>query len=368
MRIEGKTVKPGTSAENLLRDLSFSPSLCFLFYPSRKSREASVFCKQLSGFGIQVVGISGGGTISRTLTSEYDENFSLLLMDISTSDFKVMAFSPEEIRNGLKREFIFSEFSLLAFASPDIFVIFEDLMDTLRDELTPKIFGGVACMNSFNESPPEPSLIINERIIDRGIVGVFFNEKKVSLQSVSYHGWSSICLPMEVTKVYDYTIQEIEEKKALEFVEGFTGELKEEFIRTCLLPLCLVDRIDCKGNFPLATIKSINRETGEITLFARVKKGEKISLSIPPTFQDLIERFPEVGKIFPNSKGMIIISCLGRRYFLGLNYELEIVKLIESTSAPFAGFFSCGEYGSFLPGGKPMFLNQTITIVSIEEK
>ena len=57
-------------------------------------------------------------------------------------------------------------------------MIFEDLMDTLRDELTPKIFGGVACMNSFNESPPEPSLIINERIIDRGIVGVFFNEKK----------------------------------------------------------------------------------------------------------------------------------------------------------------------------------------------
>lgn len=127
------------------------------------------------------------------------------------------------------------------------------------------------------------------------------------------------------------------------------------------------------GKELIRTVLAVDRAQGSMTFAGNLPEGWTAQL-MRANFDHLTEgagcaaRDTIAGATVP-AEAALLVSCIGRRLVLGQRTEDEIDAVREGLGhgAPFAGFYSYGEFSPGRPGGPVELHNQTMTVLTLAE-
>lgn len=336
-------------------DIDFVPTLAFLFFEGDKKDILIGLYKKLKNLNpdMDVIAINGKrGNISSKIPYITQENkISCLFMDIDNSNFHIEILKTNKYfkKNFFKATNLFSKSAAVIF--PPFRYDINNFLDSIDEDMY-DVYGGVYGVTD------EVGVFYNgEFYLDKAI-SVFFNQNVIEFFSIAIHGFRPIGIKFKVTKSKDNTIYEINNSPALDIIEEYIGEVKQENIDNFLHPFCVYH----KGYESLASIKSINRKKKTISFYKYIYEGEDIRITIPSN-QQTIMKFLDKRLKNIECDGLFMFSCVGRYAYYKELIEFEIAKVSELLKKPFAGFLTYGEIGSNDINTKSILQNQTMNLV-----
>mgnify|MGYP000203377431 CR=1 FL=1 len=322
-----------------------------------------------------LIGCMGAGVIGGT--QEIEEHPGLVLWGLSHSSMQVTPFHLTPQKNGedislqgwpdmLEKQQATQTFLLFA----DPFSTPIDALFTFLDHHAPGslAIGGIA---SGGMSEGESRLVLDEKIIESGVVGVAM-QGGIELRTVVSQGCQPIGERYVVTKVDRNIIQELGGIPPLDRLETTLKDLGETERQQAANGLQVGIAMDehraefRQGDFLIRGLLGADRESGYLASADFIQEGQTIQFHIRDAHAagaDLYGLLSQERMALPNSslKGALLFSCNGRgqQFFQMPHHDIAAVHQYLSV-VPVAGFFAGGEIGPV--GGKNFLHGYTASI------
>ncbi len=323
-----------------------------------------------------LIGCMGAGVIGGT--QEIEEHPGLVLWGLSNPSMEITPFHLTPKKNG-------EAISLEGWPNmpeghpdPQTFLLFADPFSTPIDELFTLLdrhapgglaIGGIA---SGGMTEGESRLVLNDRIIESGVVGVAL-QGEVELRTVVSQGCQPIGERYVVTKVDRNVVQELGGIPPLERLEATLKALEENERRQAAHGLQVGIAMDehraefGQGDFLIRGLLGADRQSGYLAIADLVQEGQTIQFHIrdaEAAGADLNGLLSNERLAFPSSppKGALLFSCNGRgqQFFQTPHHDIVAVHQ-HLSSLPVAGFFAGGEIGPV--GGKNYLHGYTASLL-----
>jgi len=219
------------------------------------------------------------------------------------------------------------------------------------------VVGGNAGDNSTMNSA---FVFCNQKIIDRGFIGVSLDGEGLEAQVYSLLGWKTIGKEMTITKVKKRRVYTIDNIPACQVYRQYLGIDKiGNFLNVVEFPLILT-----RNNITVARTPRIHYKDDSIGFAGEFIQGEKVRLSFGDPGLITEETEALCGQIRrKNADSIFVYSCESRRGFLQDLSDIETRPLQKI--APTSGFFTAGEYYHYR--GTNQLLNATMTLLVLAE-
>jgi hypothetical protein len=339
--------------------LEFKPTLAFLFFEGENVDLLLGLYKKLKSINqnMEIIGINGnkGNVNSNIPYITKNHQISCLFFDIDKNDFFIECFSPDiQFKDKFLDINIFKNSATILF--PPFRYNINDFLDEIDVDMY-NIYGGIYGIKN------NIGAFYNGNFYNDKIISVVFNQDVIEFFSIAIHGFKPIGVKFKITKAKDNILYEIDNEKALDVIEEYIGEIKQENIDKFLHPFCVYH----KGYESLASIKSIDREKKSISFYKYIYEEEYIRITIPSNQKSIMKQLDSRLKDI-ECDGAFMFSCVGRYAYYKDLLEFEIAKVSDIIKKPFAGFLTYGEIGSNDINSKSILQNQTMDLVFFKVK
>lgn len=221
------------------------------------------------------------------------------------------------------------------------------------------IVGGMA---SAGHSPGENRLLLNDRILREGLVGVAFRGD-LRIDCTVSQGCRPVGRPFVITRATNNIIQELGGKNVLQTIRSMVdtlGEDDQRLAREGLLVGRVIDEYKerhGRGDFLIRNIIGADEETGFIAIADLVRAGQTVQFHVrdAKAAEEDLRLLLEAQKLHGPAAGAVLCTCNGRGTQMFPKPGMESTIISESLNqAPLAGFFAAGEIG---PIGQQTFLH-----------
>jgi small ligand-binding sensory domain FIST len=235
-----------------------------------------------------------------------------------------------------------------------------------------RVMGGMA---SGARGPGQAHLLLDERVLDRGAVGVLLRGA-VTVRSIVSQGCRPVGHHMVVTRAKDNIILELSGKSPLAQLQQLWQELNAED-RQLLQQGLHVGRVINeyqgefhRGDFLVRNVLGLDRESGALAITDRVRVGQTVQFhvrdaaSADEDLHALLQMDLSAHEARPG--GGLLFTCNGRgsRLFDQPHHDAQAIQK-EVAGLPLAGFFAQGELGPV--GGQNFIHGFTASVVLFEE-
>jgi small ligand-binding sensory domain FIST len=245
--------------------------------------------------------------------------------------------------------------SLLLFADPFTFPVDAFLQRVNRDLPGLQIIGGLA---SAAASPGGNRLVLDERVVDEGAVGVFV-DGGIDVRTLVSQGCRPIGRPYVVTRAEQNLIEELAGKPAIERLQELAGAASEEereLLRGGLHVGLVVDEHKAefgRGDFLVRNLLGADQSSGALAVGEQVSVGQTVQFHVRDAAaadEDLREMLSGV-----DADAALLFTCngRGRHLFTVPDHDAGMVENLLGP-IPLAGAFCAGEIG---PVGGRNFLH-----------
>ena len=246
--------------------------------------------------------------------------------------------------------------SLLLFADPFTFPVDAFLQRVNRDLPGLQIIGGLA---SSAGSPGGNRLVLDDRVVDEGAVGVFVDGGGIAVQTLVSQGCRPIGRPYVVTRGEQNLIEELGGKPAIERLQELAGAASEEereLLRRGLHVGLVVDEHKAdfsRGDFLVRNLLGADESSGALAVGEQVSVGQTVQFHVRDAGaadEDLREMLTGV-----DAEAALLFTCngRGRHLFTVPDHDAGMVEKLLGP-IPLAGAFCAGEIG---PVGGRNFLH-----------
>ncbi len=246
--------------------------------------------------------------------------------------------------------------SLLLFADPFTFPVDAFLQRVNRDLPGLQIIGGLA---SAAGSPGGNRLVLDDRVVDEGAVGVFVDGGGIEVQTLVSQGCRPIGRPYVVTRGEQNLIEELGGKPAIERLQELAGAASEEereLLRRGLHVGLVVDEHKAefsRGDFLVRNLLGADESSGALAVGEQVSVGQTVQFNVRDAGaadEDLREMLTGV-----DAEAALLFTCngRGRHLFTVPDHDAGMVEKLLGP-IPLAGAFCAGEIG---PVGGRNFLH-----------
>jgi small ligand-binding sensory domain FIST len=245
--------------------------------------------------------------------------------------------------------------TLLLFADPFTFPADAFLARVNQDLPGLRIIGGMA---SSAGSPGGNRLVLDDRIVDHGAVGVFI-DGGIEVRTLVSQGCRPIGRPYVVTKAEQNLIGELGGKPAIERLQELAAgatEEERELLRRGLHVGLVVDEHKAefaRGDFLVRNLLGADEESGALAIGERVSVGQTVQFHVrdaDAADEDLRELLAGA-----DANAALLFTCngRGRHLFSVADHDAGMVEKLLGP-IPLAGAFCAGEIG---PVGGRNFLH-----------
>ena len=237
----------------------------------------------------------------------------------------------------------------------------EEFINTLgkyKDDLV--IAGGLA---GDNAEFKQTLTFTQEKVLTSGaVIALLFNDDLIVTTTASF-GWENVGKTMTITKSDTNRVYEIDGVQAVDIYAKYLGEdIAKNLPKIGVEFPLIIKRKDLR--IPRAIMAK--HDDGSLTFAGNINIGDKVTfgygnietiLSYSNTIKDTL---------YDNSSESIFIySCMARKALLQESINLELLPL--SKIANISGFFTYGEFYSNTSTQTKELLNQTMTILGLDE-
>jgi small ligand-binding sensory domain FIST len=246
--------------------------------------------------------------------------------------------------------------SLLLFADPFTFPVDAFLQRVNRDLPGLQIIGGLA---SSAGSPGGNRLVLDDRVVDEGAVGVFVDGGGIEVRTLVSQGCRPIGRPYVVTRGEQNLIEELGGKPAIERLQELAdaaSEEERELLRRGLHVGLVVDEHKAefsRGDFLVRNLLGADESSGALAVGEQVSVGQTVQFHVRDAGaadEDLREMLTGV-----DAEAALLFTCngRGRHLFTVPDHDAGMVENLLGP-IPLAGAFCAGEIG---PVGGRNFLH-----------
>ncbi len=229
----------------------------------------------------------------------------------------------------------------------------DPLISRLADDLPGvPLIGG---MSSGGTAPGENRLLLNDRLVTAGAVGVILRDGP-PVHSIVSQGCRPIGATFVVTKVQDNVILELGGKTALSRLEqtyaGLTEEERHMIRRGLHMGIAMNEYQSAfsRGDFLISNVLGADRESGAIAIGNFVRTGQTVQFHVRDAetadedLRQLLAAHRQRHTGVP--KGALLFSCNGRGTHLFPQPHHDAALIQELCGPlPLVGFFAQGELG-----------------------
>jgi small ligand-binding sensory domain FIST len=245
---------------------------------------------------------------------------------------------------------------LLLFADPFTFPVDAFLQRVNRDLPGLQIIGGLA---SAAGSAGGNRLLLDDRVVDEGAVGVFVDGGAIEVHTLVSQGCRPIGRPYVVTRGEQNLIEELGGKPAIERLQELAGAASEEereLLRRGLHVGLVVDEHKAefsRGDFLVRNLLGADESSGALAVGEQVAVGQTVQFHVRDAGaadEDLREMLTGV-----DAEAALLFTCngRGRHLFTVPDHDAGMVENLLGP-IPLAGAFCAGEIG---PVGGRNFLH-----------
>jgi small ligand-binding sensory domain FIST len=256
--------------------------------------------------------------------------------------------------------------SLLLFADPFTFPVDAFLQRVNRDLPGLQIIGGLA---SAAGSPGGNRLVLDDRVVDEGAVGVFVDGGGIEVRTLVSQGCRPIGRPYVVTRGEQNLIEELGGKPAIERLQELAGAASEEereLLRRGLHVGLVVDEHKAefsRGDFLVRNLLGADESSGALAVGEQVAVGQTVQFHVRDAGaadEDLREMLTGV-----DAEAALLFTCngRGRHLFTVPDHDAGMVENLLGP-IPLAGAFCAGELGPI--GGRNFLHSFTASIALFE--
>jgi len=262
--------------------------------------------------------------------------------------------------------------AMLVLGDPFTFPAHEFLKQVNDDHRGLRVMGGMA---SGLRGPGQCTLILNDRVVDAGAVGVVL-KGDAGLRSVVSQGCRPIGRHLVITRGQDNIIAELGGKPPLQYLQELWPTLaprdQQLFQEGLHLGLVMNEYQGefRRGDFLVRNVLGMERESGALAITDRIRLGQTVQFHVrdaETADEDLRELLQRDRAEHPERPvGALLFTCNGRgtRMFDGPNHDAGALAK-EVGTIPVAGFFAQGELGPV--GGQNFIHGFTASVVLFEE-
>lgn len=235
-----------------------------------------------------------------------------------------------------------------------------------------RVMGGMA---SGMAGPRECRLLLNDRVLDHGAVGVLL-QGQTGLRSIVSQGCRPIGRHMVVTKAEEDIIVELSGRPPLAQLQDLWQTLSprdQQLFQRGLHIGRVLNEFQGefqRGDFLVRNVRGLDRETGAMAITDRVRVGQTVQFHVrdAETADEDLHALLQLDVTAHEKKpaGALLFSCNGRgtRLFEEPNHDARAIQN-ESGPVPLAGFFAAGELGPV--GGLNFIHGFTASVALFEE-
>lgn len=209
------------------------------------------------------------------------------------------------------------------------------------------------------------------------VVAIGLYGESLEISTSSRGGWDIFGPERTVTKSKGNIVYEIDNKPALDLYKQYLGEKASELPASGLLfPIQIRSGTNSDKKL-VRTLLAVSEEDHSMTFAGDLPEGYQAQL-MKANFEKVIgaaaDAIDEVLSVHEeyNQEEMfsLAVSCVGRRLVLGerAEEELEVLEPLLGENPNVAGFYSYGELGAYENGSPCDLQNQTMTIMTINER
>jgi small ligand-binding sensory domain FIST len=230
------------------------------------------------------------------------------------------------------------------------------------------IIGGMA---SGARQPGETVLIVNDRVIREGLVGVSF-VGPIQADIIVSQGCRPIGPVFEVTESKNNVIDSLGGQSPLERIQAMLDELDDEDRDLLQNGLFIGRAIDARkealgrGDFLIRGVLGVDSKTGAIAVSDVIDPGERVQFHLRDarTAREDLEMMLSPHALFGEPSGAFLFSCNGRgtRLYSEPDGDISAIRGFFQ-DIDLAGFFCAGEIGPI--GGKNFLHGHTASLALI---
>lgn len=204
------------------------------------------------------------------------------------------------------------------------------------------------------------------------VVAVAWSGATVQFRSSSSGGWKPFGPNRIVTKASGSKLFELDGEKALGVYKMYLKEMAAELPKSGLLfPFAVIDKSD-QHTGVIRTILGVDEQEGSLTMAGAISDGQTVRL-MHASNEGLVAgaKLAAEGVVSKqDADGLnLLVSCIGRKLVLGEEADDEIAAVTAILpNRVTTGFYSYGEIGPFRTKDDCQLHNQTMTVISINEK
>ena len=200
----------------------------------------------------------------------------------------------------------------------------------------------------------------NKTILTQGAVAISFNSTRLIVNSLYNFNWQTIGQEFIVTKSINNRVYTLDNRTAYDTYAHYLGEDTAIQLPKIGIEFPLIIE---RNGITIARAVIAKHDDGSLSFAGNLKNGDKVKFGYGDTEGILRESKVLINTLKESPPEVhFIYSCMARRRFLENGIEYETMPLQDI--APTSGFFT---YGEFFTSKKNELLNQTMTIVSLQE-
>lgn len=357
-----------------LKLIDFEPTLVFVFYthPCENScaQEAELILAKFQN--IDLIGCSGNDLIGNEYPYLSDISHCMYIFtDIKKEAYSLNVFFDESLELDQHTMHQDSGYSALLLTTHNNKLENDYVLNKLRNEYGIRnIFGALAANDPLDFSSDHVSLFYNGRYESKGYILLLLDENYYTLTGESFFPFEPIGLELQVTKVDEKSILEIEGKPALDMLESLMGKMSEEGIDHFHYPLYIWNpkSIICDQRYPLRSIRKVDREDKSLHFFNYIDPDSRLKIAIQVQDIHVQQHLQNMKDEIQSDSLNFIFMCVVYRKFWENTEQVQLMQIMEESDGTFCGFHAFGEIGyekSY--EGCSVLQNQTLTYISITE-
>ena len=220
------------------------------------------------------------------------------------------------------------------------------------------IAGGLA---GDNATFRQTYVFTKDKILGNGAVGVVLNSKVLKVRNDYSFNWRRIGKPLTITKVDGNRVYTIDGRTAVDTYIHYLGDEMASGLPTVGIefPLIMI-----KNGVTVARAVLGKHGDGSLTFAGNFRQGDRVQFGYGDA-QDILKHSTDLLKNVEEypPEAIFIYSCMARRHFMPDIIEIETLPMNAISTV--TGFFT---YGEFFTSDKPELLNQSMTMVALNEK
>lgn len=313
---------------------------------------------------IKIIGSTTSGEILEDKALEYSTILSFSIFETTKIETYFTELGETSSQTAYKLINQFDEHS-----SPKVAIAFadglnvngEEFIDILSSYKNGLIIAGG--LSGDNTEFKQTLTFTEEKVLQGGAVVALLFGNDLSARTTASFGWENIGKIMTVTKSNQNRVYEIDGIKAVDIYAKYLGKdiAKKLPIVGIEFPLIVI-RKDLR--IPRAVM--VKHDDYSLSFAGNINKGDKVTFGYG-NVETILNYSNDIKNQFNknNSESIFIYSCMARKALLQDSIGIELIPL--STITNVSGFFTYGEFYSNSVHQTSELLNQTMTILSLQE-